>query len=242
MREKPFAESLAPLDCGSIFVDKGFVLTNGIDIGKKVKVPMLSFLIRSGKENLLFDAGVDQDDTDFYNAIGKDVELSKENHLFSRLSEHGVSPEEINYVFISHLHFDHAGLLRCFSNATVFAQRQEYNFAMNPPPFAAYLYRRHYFDSPKIKWQFLDGDTSLLPGITAISTAGHTPGHQSLLVNMADGKTKILTGDCAYIPENIEKEVTPGLFTDQLQAFYAVKRIKTLAQITGGQVLHSHSY
>jgi len=80
----------------------------------------------------------------------------------------------------------------------------------------------------------------LLPGVTAISTPGHSPGHQSLLVNVAGSETRILTGDCAYLGENIGKEIIPGLFVDQLQALHSLKKLKTLAQITGGEMLFSH--
>jgi N-acyl homoserine lactone hydrolase len=241
MRGKMFAQSLTALDCGSIFVDKGNVLTSRVDVGMRVEVPIFAFLIRSEKENLLFDAGVDLSDHDLLIPWGKEIKMSEEDLLLNRLKDIGVSPEEITYVFISHLHFDHAGLLRYFRKARIFIQRQEYGYAISPPPFTEPLYRRHYYNSPALNWQVLDGDESLLPGVIAISTPGHTPGHQSLMVNMGKGRTKILTGDCAYSSENIEKEIIPGLFVDSLQALHSLKKLKNLAQITRGKMLYSHS-
>jgi hypothetical protein len=58
---------------------------------------------------------------------------------------------------------------------------------------------------------------------------------------MGKSGTKILTGDCAYLSENIEKEIIPGLFVDSLQALHSLKKLKNLAQITGGKMLYSHS-
>jgi len=238
---KMFAQGLFALDCGSIYVDKGNVLTYRVDVGKKVEVPIFAFLIKSEKENLLFDTGVDLDDHDFLTPLGKDIKMNEEDFILNRLRNIGLSPEQINYVFISHLHFDHSGLLRYFKKARLFIQRQEYGYAINPPPFAEPLYRRHYYNSPALSWQVLEGDESLMPGVTAISTPGHTPGHQSLMVNLPEGGTIILTGDCAYLSENIEKEIIPGLFMDPLQALHSLKKLKNLAQITGGKMLYSHS-
>ncbi|MFC1967405.1 N-acyl homoserine lactonase family protein [Chloroflexota bacterium] len=241
MKDKMFAKGIFALNCGSLFADKGNAFTYGVDIGKRVEIPMLAFLVKSDKENLLFDAGIDQDDHEFIDPLGKDIILNKEDLLFNRLKDVGVSPEEINYVFISHLHFDHSGLLRYFKKARIFIQRQEYGYAINPPPFNMFVYRRHYYDSPALNWEMLDGDENLMPGITAISTPGHSPGHQSLMVNLAGGGTKILTGDCAYFSENIEKEIIPGVFVDPSQALHSLKKLKNLANITGGEMLYSHS-
>jgi N-acyl homoserine lactone hydrolase len=238
---KTFARSLFTLDCGSIIVDKGVVLTDKIDIGKKVEVPVRAFLIKSENENLLFDSGIDFDDKELLVALGTDIKIREEDFLINRLKNIDVSPEDINYVFVSHLHFDHSGMLRHFKKARIFVQRQEYGFAINPPSFTVGLYRPHYYNSLDVAWHILDGDELLLPGITAISTPGHTPGHQSLMIKMVNGETLIITGDCAYLSENIKKEVIPGLFTDPFQALHSLKKIKSLAQITGGEILYSHS-
>jgi len=236
-----FAQGLYALDCGSIFVDKGNVLTSGVDVGKKIEVPVFVFLIKSEEGSLLFDTGIDLNDHAFLTPLGKDIEINEEELVLNRLRDIGLSPDDINYAFISHLHFDQSGLLRYFSKARIFIQRQEYGYALNPPPFAEPSYRRHYYNSPNLTWQILDGDESLMPGVIAISTLGHTPGHQSLMVNLVESGTKILTGDCAYLSENIEKEIIPGLFVNQLQALHSLKKLKIITQITEGEMFYSHS-
>lgn len=236
-----FAKSLYVLKCGSIFCDKGNVMTYGVDVGKKVEIPVLVYLIRWGKENLLFDAGIDYDDCAYLKSSGKEIKMNKEDVLLTRLHEVGVHSEEINYVFISHLHWDHSGMLRYFTNANIIIQRQEYGYAINPPPFAETFYRRNYYDFPSLNWQIIDGDEGLMPGITAISTPGHTPGHQSLMVNLPEHGTLILAGDCADIYENIEKQIIPGIFVDPFQALHSLKKLKNLVRITGGEILFGHS-
>lgn len=231
-------KSLHILYCGSLVLDKGSMLTYQVDVGKSVEVPILAYLIKTDEGNVLFDTGVDHDDL---KSKLKGLKVKEEDFLLNRLQEVEVSPEQIDFVFQSHLHLDHAGLLRYFPKARIIIQRQEYSYAISPPPFAKFFYRRYYYNSPDLNWQLIDGDESLMPGITAIFTPGHTPGHQSLMVLLPESGTIILSGDCAYIGENLDKEIIPGIFVDPSQALHSLKKLKMLAQITSGQIFHSHS-
>ena len=233
--------SLYKLYCGSILSDKGSILTYRVDVGKKVEIPIFAYLIKTEEGNILFDSGIDHDDIPYLISIGKELNAKEEDFLLTRLKGVGVSSEEINFVFQSHLHWDHSGLLKYFPKAKVIIQRQEYGYAINPPPFAEAFYRRQYYNSPNVNWQVVDGDEGLMPGITAILTPGHTPGHQSLIVDLPESGTLILSGDCAYSNENLEKEIIPGVFTDAPQALHSLKKLKNLAQITNAQIFYSHS-
>ncbi|MFC1977687.1 N-acyl homoserine lactonase family protein [Chloroflexota bacterium] len=236
-----FARSLYVLYCGSILSDKGNVLTYRLDVGKKVEIAISAYLIKTEEGNILFDTGVDHDDFPYLQSIGKELKVRKEDHLLTRLQATEVSPEEINFVFQSHLHWDHCGLLKHFPEARIIVQRQEYGYAINPPPFAEALYRCQYYDSPELNWQIIDGDESLMPGVTAIFTPGHTPGHQSLMVELPESGTLILSGDCAYISENLEREIIPGIFVSPFQALHSLKKLKNLSRITNGQIFYNHS-
>jgi len=230
------------LYCGlGVEIDKGNVLTYRVDVGMKVKIPFLAYLIRTDKGNILFDSGIDHDDLPYMTSIGKEVEIKEEDSLLNRLREANIAPEEIDFVFQSHLHWDHSGMLRFFPNAEIIVQREEYGYAINPPPFAETFYRCPYYNSPNLNWQIIDGDESVVPGITTIFTPGHTTGHQSLIVNLPESGVIILAGDCAYISENIEREIIPGIFVNPVQALHSLKRLKSLAQITNGQIFFSHS-
>jgi N-acyl homoserine lactone hydrolase len=62
------------------------------------------------------------------------------------------------------------------------------------------------FDDPRIDWRQADGDVEIAPGVTAVLTAGHTPGHQSFVVDLADGGGFVFAFDAADLTENIEHE------------------------------------
>src|SRR5260370_21748694 len=64
------------------------------------------------------------------------------------------------------------------------------------------------FDDPRIDWRIADGDTEIAPGVTAVLTAGHTPGHQSFVVDIdpsAGGGGFVVPFDAADLTFNIQQ-------------------------------------
>jgi len=65
-------------------------------------------------------------------------------------------------------------------------QRRELDYGLfgaHPEPERNAIFRID-FDDPRITWQVADGDTEIAPGVTAVLTAGHTPGHQSFVIDL----------------------------------------------------------
>jgi len=233
-------KSLHVLHCGSQPTDKGAVLTYRVDLGKIVETPMRSFLIKTDEGNILFDTGISPEIVESLRALGRQFNVTEKDLLPQRLAEIGITPEDVSTVFMSHLHYDHSGFLKAFPHAEVIIQRAEYSFAFNPPSYVEGIYVRSDFDIPGLKWRLIDGDEFLMPGITAVLTAGHSPGHQSLMVELPQSGSIILTGDCAFLSENMEKEIIPGIFYNPVDAFYSIKKLKLLAQLKNAQLLYSH--
>ena len=111
------------------------------------------------------------------------------------LDELDMTPGDIGLVINTHLHFDHCGQNAVFKHAAFYVQRAELARARQQQPKLA-----DWFDFMNAKFELLDGDTEILPGLQAIATPGHTVGHQSVLVHSADGQTDVLIGDAAYQP------------------------------------------
>ncbi len=111
------------------------------------------------------------------------------------LDDLGMTPGDIGLVINTHLHFDHCGQNAVFKHAAFYVQRAELTRARQESPQLA-----DWFDFMNAKFELLDGDTEVLPGLRVIATPGHTVGHQSVLVESADGQTDVLIGDAAYQP------------------------------------------
>ncbi|MDT5401157.1 MAG: N-acyl homoserine lactone hydrolase, partial [Mycobacterium sp.] len=136
-----------------------------------------------------------------------------------RLAEVGVDFDAIRTVAVSHLHHDHAGGLKLFAGKVpVHAQRREleYGLANHPVPESHAIVRVD-FDDPNIEWRLADGEAEIAPGISAVPTYGHTPGHQSFVVELDEsvgGDGFVFAFDAADLTENIELELAIGGFID----------------------------
>ena len=224
---------------GSDYLDESRI-TVGVPRGTMVETVFLGFLIRADEGNILVDTGFHPDDAAEENAAGLQVNVQPEDLLPERLKEVGLSMDDINMLVVTHLDLDHIGWLSHLRNAEVVAQKEEYRFSLDPPPYAR-LRRSHpqRYNSPDIKWKLIDGDELLLPGLAVMLTPGHTPGSQSLLVNLPKSGPILLVGDVGHFQKDFEQEIVPT-GTDPKQALYSIKRLKTLSQILKAPILATH--
>lgn len=112
--------------------------------------------------------------------------------LVEALNAVGVDERDVTAIVNSHLHFDHCGQNRVLPRVPVWVQRSEYALVDEPlftvPDWARLEPHRR---------RLIDGDAELAPGVRIIATPGHTPGHQSLVID--DGRTvTVLAGQCCY--------------------------------------------
>jgi glyoxylase-like metal-dependent hydrolase (beta-lactamase superfamily II) len=160
--------------------------------------------------------------------------------LVHRLDAVGIEADNIDLVVLSHLHYDHAGGAEFFRNSELVVQKDEYSYAHYPASFFAPFYYRKNFELPGYRWRLLDGDTELAPGVTVLRSDGHTPGHHSLMVELPETGPVILAGDACYTHEHIDKERVPGVVWNPTLALHSIKRLKTLARLTGAKIFPSH--
>jgi N-acyl homoserine lactone hydrolase len=111
------------------------------------------------------------------------------------LDELDLTPGDVGLVINTHLHFDHCGQNAVFKHAEFYVQRAELERARVESPKLT-----DWFDFMNARFELLDGDAEVLPGLRVIATPGHTVGHQSVLVESADGLSDALVGDAAYKP------------------------------------------
>jgi N-acyl homoserine lactone hydrolase len=167
--------------------------------------------------------------------------------LEAAIDEVGLALEDISAVAVSHLHNDHAGGLRHFADRVpIHAQRAELDYGLSdhPEPEHHGIFRVD-FDDPGLDWRLADGDVEIAPGVTAVLTAGHTPGHQSFMVEIdksAGGGGYVFAFDAADLTENIEKELPVGGFIncEAADTVEPIRRLKALAAERGFQLVPGH--
>lgn len=167
--------------------------------------------------------------------------------LEEALDAAGIAMDQIVSVAVSHLHNDHAGGLRHFAGRVpVHAQRSElaYGLSDHPEPEHHAIFRVD-FDDPAIEWRLADGDTEIAPGVTALATPGHTPGHQSFMVELdasVGGGGLVFAFDAADLTENIEHELAVGGFigVSPEETIEPIRRLKHVAAERNFELVPGH--
>jgi glyoxylase-like metal-dependent hydrolase (beta-lactamase superfamily II) len=231
------AEKLYRLDCGHSLANDESVWTPGENIGRSIEFSSTFWLIKHRSEWLLWDAGVPEaalNDPRGWSTLPKLIVYHLDRSLSDQLAEIGLKPGDIGRVAISHTHGDHIGNVSLFSHSTIIMQQAEYKWihsADGPNENVNQLMAlaRELLGTPK-NLQLIDGDTDVFGdgSVTLISTPGHTPGHQSLLVHLKNSGFIILSGDVVHLEENFEKNIVPSLNTSKSDSIASMERIRRL--------------
>lgn len=236
-----------PLLTGTHRYDKS-LSTRGRGEGVTIEAPILAYLIETSNGRILYDVGCD------YGKIADPVqraqhyegpdfpfgppEMTEEQRLPNRLERLGLTPLDIDLVFVGHLHFDHAGGLCEFCHSEIHVHARELEAARNKED-GAYFPEDFAGD---YRWRLTEREYDLAPGVRAIETPGHTAGHMSLLIELPKGPPILLAGDAADLMENIEEEVAPGLCWQEREdlALASIRKLKHLASETGALIWPNH--
>jgi glyoxylase-like metal-dependent hydrolase (beta-lactamase superfamily II) len=215
------------LDCGKNLGKDQSRWSPGVNEGKPIEFSDNCYLIRHTKGLLLWDTGISDAVAAMPDGLvtGNGAIVQRRTKtLAAQLAELGVKPAEITYVAVSHTHGDHVGNVALFPTSTVLIQGAEYEWAMagqNKPAFAV---------SQPI--QKLTGDHDVFGdgSITILSTPGHTPGHQSLLVRLPKTGALVLSGDAVHMQDNWTHKRVPSMNTSKEQTLASLQRIATVLE------------
>lgn len=231
------------------------VSVEGAPAAERLREPVPAVLLECDGGWLLLDTG-------FNTALIRDLALRRRFHgdpaftpvlpgpgepLEEALARAGIELSAIHAVAVSHLHNDHAGGLKHFAGRVpVHAQRAEleYGLSGSAEPEANDIFRID-FDDPRIDWRLAEGDAEIAPGVTAVLTAGHTPGHQSFVVSLdssAGGGGFVFAFDAADLSENIEREVSVGsrIGASAEHCAEQIRKLKRIAAERGYRLVPGH--
>ena len=146
--------------------------------------------------------------------------------LQNSLAQLNVAPEEVDTIFLSHMHYDHLNNVAYYPNAQIIVGRREWEYATQEKdewtPLESVLYLQNCRQVRLVE----DGE-EILPGIRAIWTPGHTPGHMSLAVDTPEG-VLVLAGDAVKNRSELELEYSDQ-YVDQQASAASIKKIKSMA-------------
>ncbi len=154
------------------------------------------------------------------------------------LRQEGVDPAAVEYVLITHLHYDHCSNAKLFPNAKFVVSRTGWHLTLDPPvpglvpdvlfprDILAYL-------AGEARDRLIladDDEPEILPGIGAFYVGGHTMCSQAFTVNTKNG-TAVFPGDTIFYYENLEKNHPVGLAVDIVECYEAMARVREVADI-----------
>ncbi len=229
------AERLYRLDCGHSLANDESVWTPGENVGRNIEFSSTCWLIKHGREWLLWDAGVPEsalNDPRGWSTLPKLIVYHLDRSLSDQLAEIGLTSGDIGRVAISHTHGDHIGNVGLFPNSTIVMQQAEYRWIHSPDGPNENVNQlmalaRKLLGTPK-NLQLIDGDTDVFGdgSVTLVATPGHTPGHQSLLVHLKNSGFIILSGDVVHLQENFQKSIVPSLNTNKAESIASMQKVR----------------
>lgn len=210
-----------------------------------ITVPVPAYLIVHEQGKVLFDTGLNvelhQRKAELLGPTAKDweIDLPQGADIASQLARLGVTPADIRYVVNSHLHFDHCGGNSFFPNATLVIHAKEWRAAHRPNMQAAGVYNPLDFEH-MTNVRELDGELDLFGdgSVVVFPTPGHTPGHQSMRVQLASGPV-VLAADCCYLKQTLDTLHLPASVYKRDQMLESLALLRRM-QSGGARIFFGH--
>jgi N-acyl homoserine lactone hydrolase len=221
-QNKSGVDKLYILNCGEGVAGDISRWSPGVDVGKSMPMAENCYLMHHTQGWLLWDTGV----TDAIAAMPngdapsdpRAIHWYRPKTLAAELNAVGVKPSDIKYLAISHTHPDHVGNVEMFPQAMLLVQKAEYEW---PNPLGVGRFK------PEHPVKKLEGDHDVFGdgSVTILSTPGHTPGHQSLLVKLQETGAIVLSGDAVHFKSNWDNRRVPSINTDKESTATSMERI-----------------
>ena len=247
------ATKLWPLLTGTYRYDKS-ISTWQRNHGQPIDAPILAYLIETSNGRILYDVGCDHSKiadpasrAKYYSGFEFGApDMTDEQRIPQHLARLGLTAADVDVIFVGHLHFDHAGglkdLRRCGCGAEIHVQQSEMEVARSGADHAVFADDLTDDEGAPLQFRLKTGEYTLVPGVQAVATPGHTIGHMSMLIELPKGPPVLLAGDAADLQENIDDEIAPGTLWQgrEAEAIASIRKLKALAKETGAWIWPNH--
>jgi N-acyl homoserine lactone hydrolase len=167
--------------------------------------------------------------------------------LLPQLAAIGYTPANITYLALSHYHGDHVANAALFARSTWIVQKGDRDAILAPRPAEPSR-----VPDPKFFEGLANSKTIVLNGedhdvfgdgtVVIKSSPGHTPGHQSLFLKLANTGNVLLSGDLYHYPEEITYKKVPNFDTDREQTAKSREKIEEFVKQNHAQLWIQHDY
>jgi len=238
-------ERMYVLNCGESRTTDLSMWSPGFNVGKAWDFSDNCYLIKHASGWMLWDTGMSDAIANMpegMKAAGGLLTLRVTKTLTLQLAELGLAPTDITRLAISHFHGDHCGNANLFTSATLYIQEPEYQAAFGPDP-AKFNFSPALYDklraNPIVK---LSGDYDVFGdgSVVILSTPGHTPGHQSLLVRLPKTGAVVLSGDLVHFEENWVNRRIPARNFDREQSARSMEKVAAILSREGAELWINH--
>jgi N-acyl homoserine lactone hydrolase len=245
--QPPQSLRLHVLDCGKI--TPASVEQYGLKPSEMANTEMITpcFLIVHPRGTMMWDTG-EISDSAFQNGVSpqKLNAYTVDRPLLPQLAAIGYTPADITYLALSHYNGDHVANASLFAKSTWIVQKGDRDPILAPRPVGSRV------PDPKFFEGLADSKTVLLNGedhdvfgdgtVVLKSTPGHTPGHQSLFLKLANTGNVLLSGDLYHYPEEITYKKVPANDPDREQTAKSREKIEEFVKQNHAQLWIQHDY
>jgi N-acyl homoserine lactone hydrolase len=199
----------------------------------KIQFVFSCYLIKHGDDYMLWDTG---------HAMTA-PNVAPKVSLVDQLAQLKLTPDQIKYVGISHFHADHTGQIASFPKALLLIGKGDWDAisaptpaqGVNAAPFAAWIK-----GEGKVEALANDKDVFGDGSVIVLNTPGHTPGHHSLLVKLAQTGAVLISGDAVHFRENYDTNGVPWFNFDRAQSLASIDRMKKIVANAKATVIIQH--
>ena len=221
------------------------------DDQNRIPLALRCLVIESPDELVLVDTGIGNKENEKFHELYGVENAGNPTRLEDGIKAAGFMPDDIGIVLCTHLHFDHAGgntfrdsegdIRPAFQNARYVVQRGEFDFAHSGNERIRASYLRENFDPIEEAglWDFVEGATEVVPGVKVLPTPGHTPFHQSVVIE-SDGETACFLADVCPTAAHIPLPWIMGYDLEPLVTIESKRKLWALARDREWLLIFAH--